>query len=290
MAYGRGDSWLLDSILDDVEASEYFETLKNETNFGQFRLKGGVVSRLVAIQGHFSESISHDPGVKVVSYPIYRHPIDEDELTPKLMPFNEMVEKIKGKIEDRIYIQLGRRENFNHCLIQYYRDDHDWIGEHADKTLDIAHDSLIVNFSLGCTRTFMLRPKRDDRNEHNRDIQRIRLLHNSLFILGSETNRYFVHGIKADKRMDSMKQQDELLFDKQRISLTFRTIATYKSDTYDIHTNELIHSTLVGQGAPADTKTKDPYDNDIQRLYKAFSVENRSSDYDWNELYGQGFP
>ena len=286
MAYGRGDSLLLDNILDDLEASEYFEILKNETIFGQFRLKGGMVSRLVSIQGHFSESIPHDEGVKVVSYPIYRHPVDEDEVTPKLMPFNEIVKDIKGKIEDRIYIQLGKRENFNHCLIQYYRNGDDWIGEHADKTLDIAHNSLIVNFSLGCTRTLMLRPKRNDRNEHNRDIQRIRLLHNSLFILGPETNRYFVHGIKPNKRIDSMKQPDELLFGKQRISLTFRRVATFKSDTFDLHTNELLHSTLVGQGAPTDNKTKDPNDNEIQRLYEAFSTENRSSDYDWNELYG----
>jgi len=289
MACGNGDSLLLENILDALEASEYFEILQKETKFGQFKLKGGMVSRLVAIQGSFDESVPHNQGVKVISYPIYRHPVDADDATPKVLPFTEIVKEIKRKIEDRIHAQLGRRENFNHCLIQYYRDDTDWIGEHADKTLDIAHDSLIVNFSLGCTRTLMLRYKRNDRNEQNKEIQRIRLLHNSLFILGPETNRHFVHGIKPNKRMDSIKQPDELLYSKQRISLTFRNIATYKSDTIDLSTNAVLHSALVGQGAPVDNKTKEPSDSEIRRLYEAFSIENRSSDYDWNDLYGQGF-
>ena len=108
MAFGRGDSWLFESILDTSEASAYFEVLINETNFGQFKLKGGVVSRLVAIQGHFSESIPQEIGVKLVSYPIYRHPVDVDDVTPKLMPFNEIVKEIKRKIEDRIHSTLGK--------------------------------------------------------------------------------------------------------------------------------------------------------------------------------------
>jgi alkylated DNA repair dioxygenase AlkB len=288
MAYGRGDSFLIENILETFTASECFEIIKNETNFGQFRLKGGMVSRLVSIQGHFSESTPNEQGVKVVEYPVYRHPVDNDECTPKLMPFTETIKEIKGKIEDRIYATLGRREDFNHCLIQYYRDDKDFIGEHADKTLDIVHNSLIVNFSLGCTRTLMLRPKRNDRNDHH-DIQRVRLVHNSLFILGPESNKHFVHGIKANNRIDSMKQPDELLYNKQRISLTFRTIGTYKSDTIDINTNEIIHTKLVGQGAPTNNRTDKSDDNDIQRLYESFSIENRSSDYNWNDLYGKGF-
>ena len=36
----------------------------------------------------------------------------------------------------------------NHCLIQYYRDGNDHIGDHSDKTLDIQPDSCVVNYSI----------------------------------------------------------------------------------------------------------------------------------------------
>ena len=64
-----------------------------------------------------------------------------------------------------------------------------------------------------------------------RKSQRIPLPHNSLFILGPETNRKWTHGIKPDKRLETLKSDEEIgeEFDGGRISLTFRWIGTFLS-------------------------------------------------------------
>lgn len=123
---------------------------------------------------------------------------------------------------------------------------------------------------------------------------------NSVFVLGWETNKLFTHEVKADKRHAILKRPDELLCDEQRISLTFRSIATYITPT----------GAVFGQGAtrkvplmngPEDGTVASPAGNndrsdtpgtamdESQRLLAAFGVENRSALYDWDELYGTGF-
>jgi len=83
---------------------------------------------------------------------------------------------------------------------------------------------MIVNLSIGATRMMVLKTKT---KKPNRSTQRIILPHNSLFVLGWETNRKWTHEIRQDKRMDSIKRPDELDYSSSRISLTFRTISTF---------------------------------------------------------------
>lgn len=70
----------------------------------------------------------------------------------------------------------------------------------------------------------------------------------------------------------------------QRISLTFRTIATFM-DT---------NGRLFGQGAkrkvaPNTAPEDEKSDDDSLAMLKAFGAENRSQSFSWDEHYGCGF-
>ena len=187
----------------------------------------------------------------------------------------------------------------NHALIQYYRTGKDYISEHSDKTIDVVRGSNIVNVSLGAQRVMILRSKRDKRPQEEqgtatsqpsldapppRNSQRIPLPHNSMFVMGPETNAKWLHGINHDNRPLKQKSDAERYQDGERISLTFRHIGTFL--TAD-------ESKIYGQGARGKTKetagavvhgTKE-----ASRLIHAFGEENQRSDFDWDRNYGQGF-
>lgn len=181
--------------------------------------------------------------------------------------------EIKGQIEELV------RQKLNHALIQYYRGGKDFIGEHLDKTLDVSIGSNIVSYSLGAARTMVLKHK-----ARGAEKQCFKLPHNSLFVMGWKTNREWLHSIKRDNRADQEKEQDELTFSGQRISLTLRTIATFRSR----RTGQ-----LYGQGARSKTVEQmfeGQDEDDEQDMLVAFSAENRLSlDFDWDKYYGRGF-
>lgn len=223
-------------------------------------------------------------------------------------------------------MQSRLNQSFNHVLIQLYRDGSDYISEHADKTLDILIGSNIVNLSFGASRTMALKSKKYITSKScsptqdiatptvnslptspqlERITQKIPLRHNSAFVLGWETNRYFLHSIKQDKRLITEKSPDEYAFNGERISLTFRTIATFRR----------INGSLYGQGAKiksaqlcnaateADVNNHNSdsvasevtlnssklEENEKKLLYEAFSAENHNAGFDWAQYYALGF-
>ncbi|KAL6246120.1 hypothetical protein RBB50_007273 [Rhinocladiella similis] len=276
---GNGDCQLCVNVIDGDEAKNAFYSLRDHLKWNKMYHRSGEVPRLVAVQGEMSG--------KGPTIPIYRHPADE---SPELLPFDSTVDMLR-KAAERV---TGHA--FNHCLIQWYRNSEDNISEHSDKTLDIVRGSSIVNFSLGAQRTMILRmkktavPAEDGHREddHSRPSQRIHLAHNSLFILGEETNQYWLHSIRADKRPLAEKEAAERAFEGQRISLTFRQIGTFIDST---------DNTIWGQGA------RGKKEEDARKLLKgvdaeaegevmirAFGQENHASmDWNWDQVYGQGF-
>lgn len=178
-----------------VDATTY-EALEAEVAWSAMHHRGGVVPRLVALQG------DQAPGGAL---PLYRHPADEQ---PALRPWTPTVDRIRRAVEAHVGHPM------NHALIQLYRHGKDWISEHSDKTLDLVRPSFIVNVSLGQRRTMLLRPKRKG-GDSDAPIQRIPLVHGSLLRMDLETNRRWFHGIKQEA-------------DRQpRISLTLRQIGTW---------------------------------------------------------------
>ncbi|KAF8475740.1 hypothetical protein BDZ91DRAFT_788418 [Kalaharituber pfeilii] len=290
---GEGDTRLVSCVLPDDLRDAAFERLKREVRWRTMFHRGGEVPRLVAVEGD-----THADG----SFPIYRHPADE---SPPLRPFSPTVALI------RYHVQKVLQHPVNHVLIQYYRDGNDYISEHSDKTLDIVRGSNIVNVSLGAQRTMILRTKKDlkewmeskgkekdgrafpdgdprleGKPGPSRTIQRIPLPHNSMFILGEATNRKWLHAIKQDKRMPSLKSPEESWYNGERISLTFRHIGTFLTDD---------ETKIWGQGATSKSRmdAKPVRENDeeeVERMIFAFGTENhQAEEFDWDKVYGGGF-
>lgn len=216
--------------------------------------------------------------VKYNSFPIYRHPADE---SPPLLSFSPTVSLIRKRVEEIL------NHPVNHVLIQHYRTGADYISEHSDKTIDVVQGSKIVNVSLGAQRVMTLRTKKDavlNQTDVERTTQRIALPHNSMFVMGLETNAKWMHGIRTDKRPLKMKSIEEQHSNGERISLTFRNIGTFL-------TADQTH--IYGQGAKGKTK-EDARPvvvggAESQKLLDAFGAENHQSDFDWKESYGEGF-
>lgn len=266
--FGEGDSSLIPEI--DIP-KDAFERIKDEVSWQKMYHLSGQVPRLVAVQGH----IKPDGAI-----PIYRHPADE---SPPLKPFTSAVDEVRTTVEKILGHPL------NHVLIQLYRDGQDNISEHSDKTLDIVRGSFICNVSLGAQRTMVLRTKSSSEvkadGESGRTTQRVPLPHSSLFILGEKTNMRWLHGIRPDKRPENCKSPEELAYGGERISLTFRHIGTYLHPITDL---------IWGQGAIQKLQKSarsaihgDPEKTEL--MIRAFGKENRSSEFDWNAVYGAGF-
>ncbi|KAL8948316.1 MAG: hypothetical protein Q9222_005486 [Ikaeria aurantiellina] len=270
---GSGDSSIVYDVLDPDLANGAFEELKSEIKWQTMSHRSGQVPRLVAVQGE----IGKDGGI-----PIYRHPADE---SPPLLPFTSCVERIRKQLEQRL------KQSFNHALVQLYRDGNDNISEHSDKTLDISRTSTIVNMSIGAQRVMTLRTKKSKRtsgtNSPNpsRQTQRIPMPHNSVFVLGPETNMQWLHGVRADKRPIQQKSEEEKSFGGERISLTFRRINTFT----DRATRK-----IWGQGARKKSQAGAGWvragdSAEMEAMVMAFGRENHQTDFDWQAEYGKGF-
>ena len=253
--FGEGDSMLIENAFEENESDDYFNSLKKSIKWTTMSHRGGDVPRLISVQH------SDYPDCK----PIYRHPVD---VQPKSEFWNVNSKNIKNRVSALLGITL------NHALVQYYRSGADYISEHADKTLDIRKNTPIINVSFGATRKMKLRSKYIN-EDGTRDIQHVMLKHGSVFVLGWKTNKKWLHSIKQDKRVDSVKEKDELAFNCERISLTIRDIATFIDNKTKL---------LFGQGSPDTT-----YIDDSEEMLTAFGVENKSHEYEWDDVYGKGF-
>lgn len=279
----EGDSRIVHNLIDPEFchptnptkplANTIFQQLNSEVRWQKMLHQQGEVPRLVCCQGEFG-----DDGSK----PIYRHPADQ--MLP-LLHFSPKVQWIRRAAEKQVGHPL------NHVLIQLYRGGNDYISEHSDKTLDIAKGSSIVNVSFGAQRTMRLRTKKGSKpgsdGEENtpRETQRVAMPHNSMFVLGLKSNDKWLHGIMADKRLDTERSEMETAYMGARISLTFRHIATF------LDANETV---IWGQGASSKDQrgAADVVNNDeveAERMIRAFSRENHSSNLSWDECYGGGF-
>lgn len=252
------DGLLHRDVLEHHE--ELWSALEAEITWEEVHHKGGLVPRLLSIQGEYSRS-GPEPHEQVL--PVYRHPMDDE---PMLMPFSPTVRRIKEAIEGRL--GLSPEQAFNHVLIQKYRDGADFISEHADKTLDIAPDSVIANYSLGSERVLTLRSK-ERRAEGDYEIINVLLPNNSVFCLDLAMNKRMRHSIHRQKQQSGA-----------RISLTFRRVATF----YHRATGQ-----LTGQGAPKEVYHYVDPEAEYARMLQAFRAENAQADFVWEEWYGKGF-
>jgi hypothetical protein len=258
------DSYIINDIFDKKTSDNIFNELLKKINWTTMKHKTGIVPRLISIQYIRNEKNE---------IPLYRHPVD---VHPPIEPMNNIVLHIKKTIEDKYGFY------FNHVLVQLYRNGLDHIQQHSDKTLDIVKDSVIVNVSFGVTRKLTLKSKFCD-ILGNKDIININMTHGSMFVLGANTNRFYTHGIKPDKRPTMLKnltKPDEIIYDDQRISLTFRNIGTF------IKNNNTIYGVCYKQNT--DTDTNIDSENEKNMLI-AFGKENKCYQYSSEQIYCNGF-
>lgn len=267
---GSGDSKIIHNVIGSPTINDTFNQMKEEVDWKTMFHRSGQVPRLVAVQGEVEKN---------GDIPIYRHPADE---SPPLLPFTPMVQKIRQQVVSVL------KQPFNHALIQLYRDGEDNISEHSDKTLDISRNTSIVNVSIGAERVMTLRTKKSKHGTDSpsmRQTQRINMPHNSIFVLGPQTNKEWLHGVRADKRPAVEKTDEEKAFEGERISITFRQIGTFMNKK---------GKTIWGSGAKNKSRqnagrisTRDS--GQMEAMINAFGKENHDTDFDWDGEYGSGF-
>lgn len=245
-----------------------FSSLQAEIDWLTMVHRGGEVPRLVATQGEIG------PDGEV---PLYRHPADT---YPPVRPWTPRVDAIRREVEALVGHPL------NHGLLQLYRDGKDWIGPHADKTLDIAPGSSIVNVSVGATRTMVLRRK-GSFEEGTRPTVRIPLPHGSALQMSLETNRDWLHEVRKQGASGELEP---------RISLTFRWIGTRLDPTTGAvwgvgspHASREAALAAVSARARWPVARREAWERDeAHRMLMLFREENQSDRFT-RDRWGDGF-
>lgn len=183
-------------LIDNFMGENLYNTLNEEIQFEDVYRMEAICSSKMSNQCDFL------PGG---GYPIYRHPVDKE---PNVYTWTPCVSKIRDKI-NTLYPDL----KLNHCLIRKYENGDSFLREHSDKTIDIKDDTYIFNYSSGIDRILILK------NKKTRTNSKILLKDDSLFIMDLKTNDEYFHSIK----------KQHVIIDP-RISLTFRTIDSFKID------------------------------------------------------------
>lgn len=113
--------------------------------------------------------------------------------TPELFDLKQRIEKLTN-------------ETFNTVLLNKYRHGNDKVSWHSDHEKEFGRKTTIASLSLGVTRHFDIRSKKDKTNKY-----RIDLHSGSLLIMKGEFQHHWEHQVPRQKNITSI-----------RINLTFR--------------------------------------------------------------------
>ena len=119
------------------------------------------------------------------------------------LPWSELLRALRDVVEE----VSGSR--FNSVLLNYYRDERDSMGMHADDEAELGPRPVIASLSLGEERTLVFR----HRTRRELAPVRLPLPSGSLLLMAGETQRHWKHGIDKQRRPCG-----------PRINLTFRQI------------------------------------------------------------------
>jgi len=121
--------------------------------------------------------------------------------TMKASAMTSLLKQIQANIEQ----QTGER--FNSVLVNYYRDGSDSNGWHSDDEPELGNNPIIASLSLGASRDFHLRHKRNKEMKHKMSLE-----NGSLLMMRGTTQSHWQHHVPKRANADG------------RINLTFRTI------------------------------------------------------------------
>ena len=107
-------------------------------------------------------------------------------------------------------IKKGRTGELNGILVNWYKDGEDYIGWHSDDESQIDQNFPIYTISLGDTRTFKIREKKDKKKVTNYELE-----DNDYLIMGGEFQKHYQHHLPKRKKCKN-----------SRISITIRKFHT----------------------------------------------------------------
>jgi alkylated DNA repair dioxygenase AlkB len=123
-------------------------------------------------------------------------------ITMQPRPWTPALDEIRRRLE------ASARVPSNSVLVNLYRSGADGVAWHSDDEDGLGPDPVIASVSLGATRRFVLRHKRDTRRRHVMDLE-----HGSLLVMRGATQARWQHQVPKTARAV-----------EARINLTFRTI------------------------------------------------------------------
>lgn len=123
-------------------------------------------------------------------------------LTLMPQPWTALLSRVRAAVEQA----SGTR--FNSVLLNYYRNERDSMGMHADDEPELGLQPVIASLSLGAVRTFTLRHRR------TRQVLRLPLASGSLLVMAGDLQANWLHGLAKSSRPLG-----------PRLNLTFRNIA-----------------------------------------------------------------
>ncbi len=109
----------------------------------------------------------------------------------------------------RAMIEAHTGTAFDYVFINRYRDGRDAVAWHGDYEGKRDLRLVIASLSLGATRAFQLRPKKDSGLRH--DPITVEVAHGDLIVMAGDTQGYWEHRVPRDPRVAG-----------ERINLTFR--------------------------------------------------------------------
>lgn len=116
-------------------------------------------------------------------------------------PWHPLLLKIKGDVERQTAGQ------FNSVLLNLYRDGQDSMGPHSDNEPELGENPIIASLSLGASRDFVFRHKRE------KVTIPMQLTSGSLLKMAGKTQKHWKHELPKRLRVKS-----------SRVNLTFRKI------------------------------------------------------------------
>jgi alkylated DNA repair dioxygenase AlkB len=145
-------------------------------------------------------------------------------LQPRLIAWaGELAYRYSGQtLEPRLWLEslvpvLARVRaatgvEFNHVLINRYRNGQDSMGYHADNEPELGPDPVVACVSLGQARRFCLRPQARSPSEPATELS---LTSGSLLIMGGTCQQHYRH---------ALPRQSSAALSGERVSLTFRRL------------------------------------------------------------------
>lgn len=116
-------------------------------------------------------------------------------------------------LELRARVSAEAGAPFNSVLCNLYRDGNDSMGFHADAERELGPEPVIASLSLGATRRFQLRHRRNTADRLDLD-----LADGSLLMMRGTLQQHYRHAVPKQRAVTA-----------PRINLTFRTIVERRS-------------------------------------------------------------